>query len=54
MRMGYAMFVSSLTVYIYQQKELNLYLIDKSMNIAHEIASNFKIDFAAIKQCMVY
>ena len=52
--MGYAMFVGSLAVYVHQQKELNLYLIDKSVGIAHEIADHFKIDLAAIKQCMIH
>ena len=53
-RMGYAMFVGSLAVYVHQQRELNLFLVEKSVDIAHEIAEHFKIDLAAIKQCMIH
>lgn len=52
--MGYAMLVSSLAVYVHQQRELNLLLAEKSVDIAHEIAEPFKIDLAAIKQCMIH
>lgn len=52
--MGYAMFIGSLAVYVHQQRELNLFLVEKSVDIAHEIAEHFKIDLAAIKQCMIH
>lgn len=52
--MGYAMFVSSLGVYMHQQRALNLDTLEKSVHIAHSITEQFNIDLAAIKQYMIY
>lgn len=52
--MGYAMFMSSLAVYIYQRRELNLLFTEKSVEIAYKLADQYKIDIAAIKQCIIH
>ncbi len=52
--MGYAMFVSSLGVYMCQHRALQLDALEKSISIAHDIAEHFKLDLSAIKQCMIH
>lgn len=52
--LGYVIFIDSLMIYACQQLELNLFTVERSVNIAHKIAKHFNIDLAAIKQYMIY
>jgi hypothetical protein len=52
--MGYAIFTSSLSVYIYQQRKLNLFVVEQSLDIANATRELFKIDFSSIRQCLIY
>jgi hypothetical protein len=48
------MFISSLGIYSYQLRELQLDALEKSMCIVQDIAEHFKVDLTAIKQCMIH